>query len=55
MSSLSGINEGVRSDKKPVGALVHSIQAVSVPAFSAALLTLVVLQGKTCHPVVGDR
>lgn len=56
MAWLSAIDEDVRSVKKLVGALIHSVQAVSEPIlYCSVSLTLHVLQGKACYHVVGDR
>ena len=57
MAWLSTIDEAVRSDKKPVGALVHAVQAVSGPVLlfspQSAPSTLHVV-GKVCYHVVAD-
>ena len=51
---LSAIDEDVHSDKKPVGALVHSIQAVSDHHVFSHTFDIHVVQGKACYHVVGD-
>lgn len=54
MTWLSAIDEDVRSDKKPVGALVHSIQAVSDHHVFSHTFDIHVVQGEACYHVVGD-
>ena len=51
---LSAIDEDVHYDKKPVGALVHSIQAVSDHHVFSHTFDIHVVQGKACYHVVGD-
>jgi hypothetical protein len=55
MTWISAIRAEYRSDKKPIGALVHSIQAVSVPILFDLLTLYIWWVGQARYLLVANR